>query len=239
MNITPTVGRVLHYWPVPGAGRSFVTGGEQPLACMITHVHSDDCVNLVVFDATGMPYPRQHVTLRQPEQSVVAGPYCEWMQYQVGQAEKLGDNVVSLDLGADALDPTPMEITDKDVDIIAEACHEANRDYCMSIGDYSQNPWAATTEDLRESSRSGVREALSNPEATAEQMHQSWMDHKLAAGWVYGPVKDAGLKTHPCLVPFSSLDPADQAKDTLFIETVRSTLDAIMTGDDAEDEGVA
>jgi hypothetical protein len=42
------------------------------------------------------------------------------------------------------------------------------------------------------------------------------MKEKLDAGWVYGEVKDAEKKTHPCLVPFSELPPFQQQKDSLF-----------------------
>jgi hypothetical protein len=39
-------------------------------------------------------------------------------------------------------------------------------------------------------------------------------------GWVYGEVKDAEKKTHPCLVPFDQLPLFQQKKDKLFCAIV-------------------
>jgi hypothetical protein len=101
------------------------------------------------------------------------------------------------------------------LDPIARVCHEVNKALCEAFGDHSQKPWAEAPEWQRESARMGVDLHLMGdfgPEAT----HVSWMRNKLKAGWVYGPEKDADLKTHPCLVPFSQLAPEQQAKDFVF-----------------------
>ena len=42
------------------------------------------------------------------------------------------------------------------------------------------------------------------------------MREKVERGWQYGPLKDADLKEHPCIVPFDELPPEQQAKDHLF-----------------------
>lgn len=52
--------------------------------------------------------------------------------------------------------------------------------------------------------------------AGAEAPHESWMKQKLDDGWVYGTVKDADAKTHPCLVDFGELPVSQQAKDYIF-----------------------
>lgn len=49
-----------------------------------------------------------------------------------------------------------------------------------------------------------------------EVSHESWMREKLAAGWKYGPEKDAEKKEHPCLVEFAELPREQQAKDYIF-----------------------
>lgn len=51
-------------------------------------------------------------------------------------------------------------------------------------------------------------------------MHDSWLAEKARDGWVYGKVKDADAKTHPCIVPFSQLPVEQQIKDALFRATV-------------------
>lgn len=101
-------------------------------------------------------------------------------------------------------------------DIIAEICHEANRLWCQSHGDMSQVPWMNAPDWQRESAVNGVIFIMQNPDAGDSASHDNWMREKLANGWVYGEVKDADAKTHPCLVPFVQLPPEQQAKDALF-----------------------
>lgn len=98
--------------------------------------------------------------------------------------------------------------------LIASVCHEANRAYCLTQGDTSQLPWTEAPEWQRESAIVGVQKALEG--ATPEQLHESWSAQKVADGWVYGDVKDADAKTHPCLVPYDQLPTEQQRKDALF-----------------------
>ena len=99
---------------------------------------------------------------------------------------------------------------------IAEICHEANRALCLAQGDDSQRLWAESPAWQRESAYAGVNFCAENPDAPASANHDSWSAQKVAGGWVYGEVKDAEAKTHPCLVPFEQLPPMQQAKDALF-----------------------
>jgi hypothetical protein len=103
---------------------------------------------------------------------------------------------------------------------IARVCHEANRAYCLALGDTSQLPWNESPDWQRSSAQLGVENALTG--ASPEQSHESWLAEKAANGWKYGPVKDADAKTHPCFVPYADL-PADQrAKDALFVAIVNA-----------------
>ena len=99
---------------------------------------------------------------------------------------------------------------------IAAICHDANRRLCMSHGDLTQHLWASAPDWQRESAINGVRFALANPDAPPSAQHDAWMKDKIAAGWVYGTVKDANAKTHPCIVPYDLLPPMQQTKDHLF-----------------------
>jgi hypothetical protein len=102
-----------------------------------------------------------------------------------------------------------------EIDYIAKVCHEVNRAYCQALGDDSQLPWLEAPEWQRESARMGVDMHLMGdfgPEAS----HIGWMNAKLADGWKYGPVKDADMKEHPCMVPFADLPKEQQAKDFIF-----------------------
>lgn len=105
---------------------------------------------------------------------------------------------------------------------IASVCHEVNRGFCLSIGDLSQPAWEEAPEWQKQSAIAGVEKALNDPEITPEELHKSWLEVKVADGWVYGSVKDAEKKTHPCMVPYSELPLAQRTKDYLFKAVVSS-----------------
>jgi hypothetical protein len=48
------------------------------------------------------------------------------------------------------------------------------------------------------------------------------MKERLAAGWVYGPVKDPEQKTHPALRPYDELSRETRLKDAVFRAIVRA-----------------
>lgn len=110
------------------------------------------------------------------------------------------------------------------IEQIARVAHETNRAYCQSIGDTSQPSWHDAPEWQRLSAIKGVEFHLAahakgeTPAPSAS--HDSWLAEKRAAGWTYGPVKDADAKTHPCFVPYAELPPEQKAKDALFLAVV-------------------
>lgn len=108
------------------------------------------------------------------------------------------------------------------VEAIARTCHEVNRAWCEYNGDSSQKPWEFAPDWQKESAINGVQFVLENPNAGDAASHEAWSREKIAAGWTYGPVKDEAAKTHPCLVPFGELPPAQQFKDRLFRTVVLS-----------------
>jgi hypothetical protein len=99
---------------------------------------------------------------------------------------------------------------------IAPICHEANKSWCESNGDYSQKTWNEAEQWQRDSAIKGVEFRLANPEAPKSAQHDAWMSDKVADGWVYGKTKDAIEKTHPCIIPFEELPEFQQKKDALF-----------------------
>lgn len=109
-----------------------------------------------------------------------------------------------------------------DILSIARVCHEANRAYCLSIGDTSQLAWAEAPDWQKQSAENGVRFHLENPSALPSHSHDEWLKEKAAAGWKYGPVKDPEKKEHPCFVPYEQLPEEQKLKDTLFIAVVRA-----------------
>lgn len=105
---------------------------------------------------------------------------------------------------------------------IAELAHEANRSYCLLIGDDSQKPWDEAPEWQKESIMDGVKFHLANPSATPEQSHQNWMNHKMAEGWKWGGIKNEKLKEHPCFCPYDCLPISQQIKDHIFRSVVHA-----------------
>ena len=107
---------------------------------------------------------------------------------------------------------------------IARVAHEANRAVQIETGDPAVSPhWDDAPQWQRDSAVEGVEKALAG--ATPEELHESWCEFKRNDGWVYGEVKDADAKTHPCLVPYAEL-PADQrVKDALFQSVVQILAD--------------
>lgn len=78
MIIKPTVGRVLWYYP---KGEQ----DKQPLAAIVACVWSDTCVNLAIFDANGVPYPKPPTSIllvQEGNEVPSGGHYCTWMPYQ-------------------------------------------------------------------------------------------------------------------------------------------------------------
>lgn len=107
---------------------------------------------------------------------------------------------------------------------IAAVCHEANRMYCLTLGDTTQPEWMQAPEWQRQSAIKGVEAIAEGRTTRPEQSHESWSAEKIATGWVYGPVKDAEKKEHPCLVPFTELPPEQQMKDHLFFAIATTLL---------------
>lgn len=101
---------------------------------------------------------------------------------------------------------------------LARIAHETNRAYCLSIGDASQPPWDSAPEWAKQSAVKGVLGVLQGN--GPGESHAGWMQERLAAGWVYGEVKDVEKKTHPCLVPYEQLPPEQRKKDALFVTVV-------------------
>ena len=115
--------------------------------------------------------------------------------------------------------------TEQAIEAAAEAAHEVNRAYCAAIGDISHLSWLQTPEEIKQSVRAGVRLIIDRGTTGPEQQHQAWLDHYKAKGWRWGPVKDAGKKQHPCLLPWAELPLWQRAKDQIFGHVVRAVLE--------------
>lgn len=99
---------------------------------------------------------------------------------------------------------------------LAKICHEANRAYCETQGDYSQVSWESAPYWQQNSCIDGVMTLLSHPDKTPEEMHENWVEFKKRDGWTYAEEKNSELKTHPCLVDYKDLPEMQKVKDVIF-----------------------
>lgn len=112
------------------------------------------------------------------------------------------------------------------VEQMASVAHEANRQYCRTVGDFSQPAWAEAPDWQKKSAMNGVQFHLDNPNATPEGSHENWLKEKLADGWSFGDVKDPDNKKHPCCVPYGGLPLEQRAKDYIFRNIVHAFIAA-------------
>lgn len=113
---------------------------------------------------------------------------------------------------------------------IAAICHDANRRYCIGIGDNSQPLWEDAPEWQRSSAIAGVRFHEASPDAGPSGSHESWLKVKEADGWKYGEVKNPATKEHPCMVPYEQLPVEQRLKDSIFTAIVHALMDKATVG---------
>ncbi len=89
-HITPTVGRVVWYWPSAEATHMAGAGAPQPLRADICHVLEDGSLNLAINDANGVCWNGVGVKLHQgyAENCSLPRPFATWMPYQLEMALK-------------------------------------------------------------------------------------------------------------------------------------------------------
>ena len=108
------------------------------------------------------------------------------------------------------------------IEKIAQVAYEINAAYCKSIDDNSFTSWQDAPEWQKSSVINGVKFHLQNPEASPSASHESWLKQKKEEGWIYGPVKNAEKKEHPCFIPYDLLPTEQKSKDYLFKQVVHS-----------------
>lgn len=116
-------------------------------------------------------------------------------------------------------------------EVIAAACHCAWYSYTVLALGEAGEPYATAPKWQIRSIAEGInfwdtKMKELNLEGKAESdivqvlsplSHMNWMDQKISEGWVYGSVKDAEHKTHPCLKDYSKLPQEQKKKDEVVI----------------------
>jgi len=110
---------------------------------------------------------------------------------------------------------------------VAKIAHQASKAYCEVLGDMSQADWEEAPDWQKESVENGVLFVLGNPSVSPEASHENWLRLKEKEGWVYGPVKNAEKKEHPCMLPYAALPEEQRIKDVLFCSIVRTLIGKI------------
>ena len=103
---------------------------------------------------------------------------------------------------------------------VAMEAHKANNELRITNGEESLGSFTDQPLDIVTINMESIYAALHNPNLTAKDMHDTWMDNKAKDGWVYGDVKDADAKTHPLMIPFEQMNDIDKMKDQIFIDVV-------------------
>ena len=111
---------------------------------------------------------------------------------------------------------------------IARVVHEAVRAFKVARGEDELPPWERAPAWMHDASLTAVRDRLADPDAPPSAQHEAWLAEKEAAGWRYGPVKDAEARTHPLMIPYAELPVAERQKDAL----IQAVVDALARAPD-------
>lgn len=78
--IKPTIGRMVHFYHCKRYPH--VTAHGPVFAAIITHVWSDNCINIAAFDSNGVVFGETSVELLQDDSPKPLHQHCCWMPYQ-------------------------------------------------------------------------------------------------------------------------------------------------------------
>lgn len=113
------------------------------------------------------------------------------------------------------------------VDQIACTAHEAMWGYCLATGIMLMSgTWQTATEDVKDAKRRAVRRVWENPNVSVQELHEEWVNVKVAEGWRYGEGFDVVQKLHPWLVPFGELTRDQRTQYHIFKHVVEAFRDA-------------
>jgi hypothetical protein len=115
---------------------------------------------------------------------------------------------------------------------VAEVCHGAFSGLQSATGDNAPSPpWLHLAPDLKEAAIEGVRRVRQlGASLSPRDHHQEWLEIMRDRGWRHGR-RDPEARTHPDLVDWEDLPPAEQDKDRMFIAIVVAlTLDDLLLG---------
>src|SRR4051812_23405536 len=110
-----------------------------------------------------------------------------------------------------------------EIEKVAQYCHEAARYYSQEAGFHVDPDWSVLPAHKKEAAIKAVRFFAGNPVSRPADLHNLWMQEKLAKGWKLGDYSDE-LKQRPCLVPYHQLSDLQKGRILLFYGIARSWL---------------
>lgn len=108
--------------------------------------------------------------------------------------------------------------------MVAEVCHEAHRTWQRVLGQSPNRPWATITERMRHDTVTSVWNILHDTFEGPEEMHDTWISEMLRDGWKFDQRKSVSRKKHPCLLPWSELEPEERLKGQMFWNIAKTLL---------------
>jgi hypothetical protein len=94
---------------------------------------------------------------------------------------------------------------------VARVAYGAFRAYAAELGE-DHGPWDERDEAYRLGLLVQVQRYVEHPSLSAEDAHGAWLQARLDQGWDHGVEKDAEARTHPLMVPWPSVPPAQKIK---------------------------
>jgi len=108
------------------------------------------------------------------------------------------------------------------LDAIARTVHEALRVWAEVHGQHDIPGWDEAPDWMHASTRESVLHAIEHTAPSGRTQHEQWLAQKQQGGWRYGPVKDAGARTHPLMLPYDELPEWERKKDSLINALARA-----------------
>lgn len=102
---------------------------------------------------------------------------------------------------------------------LAKICHEAQRAFCQTMGDFSHPNWDLTSPWYQKVMVECVTFVF-NKVSDVNQLHIFWSSQMTALGWSYGLVFNEKEKEHPNLKNFNDISFEEQIKYAIFMANV-------------------
>ena len=111
---------------------------------------------------------------------------------------------------------------------LAQVAHETNNAYRTVMLGLPAKCWDELTPEEKTGITYAAEKAVLDPKLKPKDAHESWLQMKLAQGWVYGTAENRDAKQHPCMVEWDLLPDDRKVQDALFIVVCRTTAKWLM-----------